>query len=84
MKAHNTVTATNTSMTHSDSEPTAGEQGEKPLDPVVLERCRLVGLLFPWDMNRALELTLLKTFCLPSISGLLHQTGEFEQRPRKR
>ena len=42
------------------------------------------GLLFPWDINRALELALLKTFCLPSISGLLHQTGEFEQRPRKR
>jgi hypothetical protein len=38
------------------------------LDPIVLERCRdLVGLLFPWDMNRALELALLKTFCLPSI-----------------
>ena len=58
---------------------------DKALDPIVLERCRdLVGLLFPWDMNRALELALLKTFCLPSISGLLHQTGEFEQRPRKR
>ena len=55
------------------------------MDPFVLERCRdLVGLLFPWDMNRALELALLKTFCLPSISGLLHQTGEFELRPRKR
>lgn len=72
-------------MTSSGSEPASGEQTEKPLDPVVLERCRdLVGLLFPWDMNRALELALLKTFCLPSISGLLHQTGEFEQRPRKR
>ena len=35
-------------------------------------------------MARALELALLKTFCLPSISGLLHRTGEFEQRPRKR
>ena len=69
-------------MARSESEPTAWEQEEKPLDPVVLERCRdLVGLLFPWDMNRALELALLKTFCLPSISGLLHQTGEFEQRP---
>lgn len=72
-------------MARSESAPTAWEQEEKPLDPVVLERCRdLVGLLFPWDMNRALELALLKTFCLPSISGLLHQTGEFEQRPRKR
>jgi dephospho-CoA kinase len=45
---------------------------------------RLAGLLFPWDITRALELALLKTFCLPSISGLLSSTGEFEQRPRKR
>ena len=72
-------------MTSSGSEPVSGQQTEKTLEPIVLERCRdLVGLLFPWDMNRALELALLKTFCLPSISGLLHQTGEFEQRPRKR
>ena len=72
-------------MTSYGSEPPVNEQTEKSLDSDVLERCRdLVGLLFPWDMNRALELALLKTFCLPSISGLLHQTGEFEQRPRKR
>ncbi len=72
-------------MKSSGSEAATGEQAQRNLDPVVLERCRdLVGLLFPWDMNRALELALLKTFCLPSISGLLHQTGEFEQRPRKR
>jgi dephospho-CoA kinase len=45
---------------------------------------RLAGELFPWDLTRALELALLKTFCLPSISGLLTRTGEFEQRPRKR
>jgi dephospho-CoA kinase len=45
---------------------------------------RLAGLTFPWDITRALELALLKTFCLPSISGLLSRTGEFEQRPRKR
>jgi hypothetical protein len=31
-----------------------------------------------------LELALLKTFCLPSISGLLNHTGEFIERPRKR
>ena len=72
-------------MNSSRSEPASGERAQQELDPVVLERCRdLVGLLFPWDINRALELALLKTFCLPSISGLLHQTGEFEQRPRKR
>ncbi len=45
---------------------------------------RLAGVLFPWDVTRALELALLKTFCLPSISTLLARTGEFEQRPRKR
>ena len=45
---------------------------------------RLAGELFSWDLTRALELALLKTFCVPSISGLLARTGEFEQRPRKR
>lgn len=55
------------------------------LDAATLACCRdLAGRLFPWDSTRALELALLKTFCLPSISGLLNRTGEFEQRPRKR
>jgi dephospho-CoA kinase len=55
------------------------------LDAATLACCRdLAGRLFAWDTNRALELALLKTFCLPSISGLLSRTGEFEQRPRKR
>jgi hypothetical protein len=45
---------------------------------------RLAGELFPWDITRALELALLKTFCVPSIAGLLDRTGEFERRPRKR
>ena len=56
-----------------------------PLDTAILNCCReLSGRLFPWDSNRALELALLKTFCLPSISSLLQRTGEFEERPRKR
>ena len=72
-------------MAHSESEQSSDQQRKKELDPLVLERCRdLVGTKFPWDINRALELALLKTFCLPSISGLLHKTGEFEERPRKR
>ncbi|MDM7937265.1 MAG: hypothetical protein QUV06_07400, partial [Cyanobium sp. CZS 48M] len=45
---------------------------------------RLAGISFPWDMTRSLELALLKTFCLPSISGVLQRSGEFETRPRKR
>jgi len=59
--------------------------GTAELDTATLHCCRdLAGRLFPWDTNRALELALLKTFCLPSIATLLHSTGEFEQRPRKR
>ncbi|MBM5820496.1 MAG: DUF2236 domain-containing protein [Cyanobacteria bacterium K_DeepCast_150m_m2_101] len=55
------------------------------LDAASLSCCRdLASRLFPWDTNRALELALLKTHCVPSISGLLSRTGEFEQRPRKR
>lgn len=45
---------------------------------------RLAGYTFPWDITRSLELALLKTFCVPSISGLLARSGEFGQRPRKR
>jgi dephospho-CoA kinase len=55
------------------------------LDAASLACCQaMAGRLFPWDTNRALELALLKTFCLPSISGLLQRSGEFSQRPRKR
>jgi len=55
------------------------------LDPEAVALChRLAGFDFPWDITRALELALLKTFCVPSISGLLQRSGEFEQRPRKR
>ena len=54
-------------------------------DTAAIATCRrLAGSLFPWDITRSLELALLKTFCVPSISGLLSRSGEFEQRPRKR
>jgi dephospho-CoA kinase len=56
-----------------------------PRNAAAVALCRhLAGTLFPWDITRALELALLKTFCVPSISGLLSRSGEFEQRPRKR
>jgi hypothetical protein len=32
---------------------------------------QLAGVVFPWDLTRSLELALLKTFCVPSISALL-------------
>lgn len=59
----------------------------KRLDPVrdhqriVFLSCRVD---FPFDTTRSLELALFRTFCVPSISALLHKTGEFESRPQKR
>ena len=47
--------------------------------------CRLVaGYEFPWDITRALELAMVKTFCVPSISRLLTRTGEFHHHTQKR
>ena len=39
------------------------------------------GYEFPWDYQRALELALFRTYCVPSISELLAATGEFRDRP---
>ena len=67
------------------AEPTGLAAPPDGLDAASLACCQaMAGRLFPWDTNRALELALLKTFCLPSISGLLQRSGEFSQRPRKR
>jgi hypothetical protein len=40
--------------------------------------------VFPWDIERALEFALFRTYAVPSVSGLLAKTGEFVRRPRKR
>ncbi len=39
---------------------------------------------FPWDVTRALELALYRTYAVPSIGGLLDRTGEFRLRTQKR
>lgn len=39
---------------------------------------------FPFDTTRALEFALFRTFAVPSISGLLDRTGEFQNRAQKR
>jgi hypothetical protein len=39
---------------------------------------------FAFDTTRALEFALYRTYCVPSISGLLDRTGEFGARPQKR
>ena len=39
---------------------------------------------FPWDTERALELAFYRTYAVPSIAGLLGETGESARRPQKR
>lgn len=39
---------------------------------------------FPWDMTRALELALFRTFCVPSVAAILDASGEFALRAQKR
>jgi ER-bound oxygenase mpaB/B'/Rubber oxygenase, catalytic domain len=66
--------------------PDASAEIER-LDPVAdYERIAflLTYQLFPWDIERALELALFNTYAIPSISGVLQRTGEFVTRPRKR
>jgi hypothetical protein len=40
--------------------------------------------VYPWDIERALEFALFRTYAVPAISGLLAQTGELTKRPQKR
>jgi hypothetical protein len=57
------------------------------LDPVQ-DHCRIYhltyGYEFPWDATRSLELAMMRTYCVPSISALLDKTGEFKHRSQKR
>ena len=57
------------------------------LDPVE-DHERIVYLLgsceFAWDIEKALEFALFRTYAVPSISGLLARTGAFRTNPRKR
>ena len=57
------------------------------LDPKVdYERiCFLLSAYeFSWDIEKALEFALFRTYAVPSISALLSRTGEFRDRTRKR
>jgi hypothetical protein len=57
------------------------------LDPVRdhQEMVRLLGCYeFSWDVTRALELALFRTYASPSISALLDRTGEFRNHGQKR
>jgi hypothetical protein len=57
------------------------------LDPVA-DHCRIVhltnGYEFPWDCTRSLEMALYRTYCVPSISKLLDETGQFRLYTQKR
>jgi hypothetical protein len=57
------------------------------LDPEI-DHQRIVYLSkcfdFPFDMTRALEFALFRTFGVPSVARLLDRTGEFRHRAQKR
>lgn len=42
------------------------------------------GYEFSWDVTRALEIALYRTYCVPSVSALLAKTGHFLRQPQKR
>ncbi|WP_415947587.1 oxygenase MpaB family protein [Streptomyces sp. KLOTTS4A1] len=44
----------------------------------------MVAYEFPWDVNRALELALYRTYAVPSIGRLLAETAELTERSQKR
>lgn len=57
------------------------------LDPVAdhEEISRLLATYeFPWDVTQALSFALFRTFAVPSVGRLLHETGEFTARTQKR
>lgn len=39
---------------------------------------------FPWDLSQSLSFALFRTYAVPSIGVLLHDTGEFTERTQKR
>lgn len=44
----------------------------------------MVAHEFPWDMNQSLSFALFRTYAVPGIGRLLHETGEFTERTQKR
>ncbi len=44
----------------------------------------MVGFEFSWEITRALELALLRTFCSPKVSNLLDRTRQFERLAQRR
>jgi hypothetical protein len=57
------------------------------MDPVADHREIVTGLAtleFPWDTLNSLSFALYRTYAVPSIGVLLHDTGEFTERVQKR
>lgn len=50
------------------------------LEIVYLDNC----YEFPFEITHGVEFALFRTFAVPSVSGLLDRTGEFQNRPQKR
>ncbi|MCG8671772.1 MAG: DUF2236 domain-containing protein [Pseudomonadales bacterium] len=63
---------------------------EKEIDRLDPQKdCQRIAFLtsfleFPWDMTRALELALFRTFAVPSIATLLDKTQQFSDETQRR
>jgi hypothetical protein len=63
------------------------QQQIRSLDPEVdwLEIARITSAVeFPWDVSQSLSLALFRTYAVPSIGGLLAETGAFTEQVQKR
>lgn len=62
-------------------------QAIQALDPIRdhVKICQIsVGYEFPWEMSRAMEIALLRTFCVPQIAQQLQSTGKFIHHAQQR
>ncbi|MEL7351772.1 MAG: oxygenase MpaB family protein [Cyanobacteria bacterium P01_A01_bin.116] len=72
-------------MVHRNRYSTAQRIEQLDPDRDAIAICHLLaGYEFPWDITRALEIALLRTFCTPAVSTLLDKTGEFHRHTQKR
>ena len=66
-----------------NQEPHSSPEEHEPVPGEAIAR-QLACTDFPWDITRALELALFRSFAGPRIARLLDATGEFGARARRR
>ncbi len=87
MRRNRDIDTVTTGVTRSRIPRDHWERRIEQLDPVA-DAAQVYGITvrheFPWDMNQALSFALFRTYAVPSIGVLLHDTGQFTQTTQKR